>query len=332
MTRRVVGLALGGGALRGLAHVGVLQVLAEAGLQVDVVAGTSMGGLVSALYAVGWTPEQMEALSLSLRRDQLYDPALRWRDLVSLAMWLSASFYGWPWRRDVQSPAGLLRGDKLEEQLRLWTGSARLGDVKVPLAVLAADLLTGRPVVFAPPAFTPGIAARIPEAAVVSEATLAEACRASTAVPGIFVPKPLGGYSLVDGGIVDNVPAGLLRAMGADVVIAVDVAGARRPAGASFWEVVAGSIEVMTDARARSQLALHADYVLHPDPPDLSLLDLEHVPEAIEAGRRAARAALSELAELWEAAPPDRISYLASPARAQVISTGPAEVPAAPPN
>lgn len=299
MGRRLVGLALGGGGLRGLSHIGVLQVLTEAGLQVDMIAGTSMGGLVAALYAAGWSPEEMEALSLSLRRDQVYDPAVGWRDLMSWVMRLSAAFYGWPWRFDVRPPAGLLRGDKLERLLRLWTKDLHLADLTRPLAMMATDVRKGKPVVFVPADYAPAIAAFLPEATVVSHATLATACRASTAVPGIFAPKRLGDQVLVDGGIVDNVPAGLLRAMGADVVVAVDVARARRPDSTAFWEILADSIELMADTRIRPQLTLHADDVLRPEVPDLNLLELDRVREAIQAGRAAARAALPRLESLW---------------------------------
>ena len=294
MSGSVVGLALGGGGIRGLAHVGVIQVLAEAGLEPDLLAGTSMGSLVAAIYALGWSPGAMEELAFTLRREDIYDPTLRWQDLVSLAVRLAASFYGWS-RSQARPPAGLLRGDKLEGVVRRVTGDARWRDLRRPLAIMATDIASACPVVFAPEAFGPSIASHLQGAAVISDATLAEACRSSTAVPGIFTPRRLGARLLVDGGVSDNVPVAVLRAMGADMVVAVDVARPTQREAEALWEVIAASFAVVTEARVREQLSRHADVVIRPMVPDLSLLDFDHAAESIQAGREAARAILPDL-------------------------------------
>ncbi|MGE5589254.1 MAG: patatin-like phospholipase family protein [Bacillota bacterium] len=312
MAAKVVGLALGGGGLRGLAHVGVIQVLSEAGLEADLVAGTSMGSLVAAFYALGWSPETMEELSVRLRREDFYDPALKWRDLVPLAVKLVASFYGWS-RGQTKSPAGLLRGDKLETMVRRITGDARWRDLQRPLAIMATDILSACPVVFAPDAFGPAIAGSLPGAAVIGGATLAEACRCSTAVPGVFAPRRLEGRLLVDGGVSDNVPVAVLRAMGADLVVAVDVAKPPRREADALWEVVAASFEVVSQARVREQLSRHADVVIRPVVPAFSLLDTGHAAESIEAGRAAARSALPDILRQLDRPQPDR-GFTAAPA------------------
>lgn len=307
---RKVGLAFGGGGLRGMAHIGVLQVLAEAGLQVDLFAGTSSGSLIAALGAMDWPAARMEQVSCSLSREQLYDPAVRWLDLVRLGMQLSASFYGLRWRSKTQPPSGLLRGDKLEGLVHSWTAGSSFSALPHPLAVIATDLRSATPVVFAPPDFDDGIGENIQGAAVLTGATIAEACRASTAIPGVFRPKALGGRLLVDGGISDNVPARVLRAMGADVVVAVDLGLPNRSNSLAMWDVLAASMELMTDVRTRSELSHYADYVIRPRVPDLGLTEVERIAESIQAGRDAARAALDELLPLWA----NPVAYSADPA------------------
>ncbi len=303
MARKVVGLALGGGGLRGMAHIGVLQVLAEAGLQIDLFAGTSSGSLIAALGAMGWQAAEMEQVSRSLSRAQLYDPAIRWSDLLRLGVQLSASFYGLRWRSKTQPPSGLLRGDKLEGLVHSWTNGSRFTGLLHPLAVIATDLRSAAPVVFAPPDFDGDISESIEGAAVMTGATIAEACRASTALPGVFRPKALAGRLLVDGGISDNVPVRVLRTMGADVVVAVDLGLPDRSDSLTMWDVLAASMELMTDARTRSELSRYADYVVRPRVPAVRLIELERMEESIQAGREAARQALPELLPLWTVAP-----------------------------
>lgn len=180
--RPKVGLALGGGGARGLAHIGVLNVLEREGIPIDVLAGTSMGGLIAAGYAAGLSPTFME--QEALRMGQLW----RLVGLFDLAL----------------AGAGLVEGRKIEAYLARHLGEMTFNDLRTPLALMAVDLVTG-------------------EEVVLKSGSVIEAVRATISLPGAFAPVRLNDRLLVDGGVLNNLPADVVRQMGADVVIAVDV-------------------------------------------------------------------------------------------------------------
>jgi NTE family protein len=194
--RRRVGLALGGGGVRGWAHIGVLRVLRELGVTVDCVAGTSAGAIVGAAWAAG-------------RLDLLEDVVRRfdWK--------LAARLF-----TEVGLPrSGLLKGERLQRFLDDLIGVGQIADLPLPFAAVAVDLLSC-------------------EEVVLRSGRVAEAIRASISLPGIFTPVCREGRYLVDGGLVNPLPVSVARALGADVVIAVDLnlrpgRGVRRPAAPS---------------------------------------------------------------------------------------------------
>ncbi|RCX07338.1 patatin-like phospholipase family protein [Extensimonas vulgaris] len=175
-----VGVALGSGSARGLAHIGVLRALQEAGIAVDCVAGTSMGAVVGAVYASG----KIERMAERLRN-------LDWAGIVALL-------------DPVFPRSGLIDGQRVAEFVRAHVPGALIEDLALPFAAVATDWETGAEVV-----------ARSGE--------LTEAVRASIAVPGIVTPVRSNGRLLVDGGLVNPVPVSVARALGAEVVIAVDL-------------------------------------------------------------------------------------------------------------
>ena len=177
-----IGLALGAGAARGWAHVGVLKALEESSIPVDMISGTSMGALVGALYARGKKAATLEELALGVD----------WKQLVHLAD-LNLLF-----------GKGFIRGRKLKEVLRSLIGDVRFEDLKIPLAIVAADAQTSEEIIF-------------------TKGSVIEAVRASISLPVIFTPVKWKDRFLVDGGVVDPVPVDIVRDMGADVVIAVNV-------------------------------------------------------------------------------------------------------------
>jgi NTE family protein len=178
-----VGLALSSGAAKGFAHVGVIQVLEEHGIEVDVVSGVSMGAYVGALWASGCDGNELEKLSRELEG--------RW------ALW-SLVDPVFPPRR------GFMRGFAVKKRLMRSIGRARFADLVRPLRIVAGNLATLERVVF-------------------SSGEVATAVHASIAVPGICVPITIDGQTYIDGGIVDPLPVDVLREMGVSRIIAVDV-------------------------------------------------------------------------------------------------------------
>lgn len=175
-----IGLALGSGSARGLAHVGVLRALKEAHIEVDLVAGTSMGAVIGAIFASG----KLDGLTAKLQN-------LDWQSIVALL-------------DPVFPRSGLIDGQKIAEFVRAHVPSARIEDLLLPFAAVATDITNG-------------------EQVVATTGDLTEAVRASIAVPGIVTPVRSNGRILVDGGLVNPVPVSVARAMGADLVIAVDL-------------------------------------------------------------------------------------------------------------
>ncbi|MCL6580789.1 MAG: patatin-like phospholipase family protein [Firmicutes bacterium] len=254
--RKKVGLALGGGVAKGLAHIGVVKALLELGVPIDCVAGTSAGSLVGALVASAMSPTEMEALARSTR----------WRDIA----------------RPVVPRLGLLDAQRLEQLLVSVLGDRRIEDLPLPFAAVATDLETGKKVVL-------------------REGPIAPAVRASCAMPGIFVPVTLQGRLLVDGGVVDNVPVGAARQLGADYVIAVDLSGSldTTPVPRNVLGILMRSYEIMLHEKRATEVA-GADVVIRPRVERLGPVNLEAAEAYIEAGWKATVAQREVLLDLVE--------------------------------
>lgn len=181
--RPYTGLALGGGGARGLAHIGVLKVLEAENIPIDCLVGSSMGGLIAALYAVGLSPQKLEAEA---------------QNFSKLSQMFKLIDFSPPNR-------GLIKADRLRHYLaNLIGGDTRIEKLSKPLALTAVDLKTRKLVTL-------------------SRGSLIDAILATSSVPGLFPPVEFDQYLLVDGGVLNNVPADIPRKMGAETVFAVDV-------------------------------------------------------------------------------------------------------------
>lgn len=296
-----VGLVLGGGGARGIAHVGVLKVLERERIPVCAIAGTSMGAIVGGLYAAGYDAEELERLLSSIDwADMFVDSPPRaqlpmerkqedFRHLLDLEI-------GYRDGR-LNIPAGLVRGQKLMLLLRRLTLSTwRAQDfdqLPIRFRAVAADIVTGRKKVFA-------------------DGDLAVAIRASMSVPGAFAPVRVGGQLLVDGGMAENVPVDELRAMGAHPMVVVDVGSQLLREGAlTNPAVVLDQVitALMAEKTARSLATLgEADLLLQPALGDITAADFHRAADAVAIGERAAEAQLPRLRAL--ALSPERYATL----------------------
>jgi len=247
-----LGLALGGGAARGFAHVGVIQVLERNGIRPDLVVGTSAGSLVAALYASGMDGAALERAALSMDEATLTDWML---PLVN---------------------RGMLRGDALARYVREAVGGRQLQDMSPPLGVLATDLASGQGVLF-------------------RRGDAAQAVRASSAVPGVFAPVEIAGREYVDGGLVAPVPVSQVRAMGAEVVLAVDISADPQGNDArGMLGLLLQTTAIMGQSINRFELN-GAEVVLRPSLSGVGSADFASRQRSIEAGRAAMQAALPRL-------------------------------------
>lgn len=290
-SRPRVGLVLSGGGARGVAHVGVLKVLDRLHIPIDAVAGTSMGAVVGGLFASGLSADSMELVLEQLdwsdvfrdapdRRHQAYRRKQDER-LFPVGLELGFSATG------LHLPPGLVSGQKLSTLLRMLTvpvaETRDFDDLPIPFRAVATDIETG-------------------ELVVMSDGDLTTALRASMAVPAVFNPYERDGRLLVDGGLVQNLPVSAARAMGVDVIIAVDVGTplASREALASMVQITNQVATILTNAGAAEQR--HAlrpgDVLITPDLGSLSSTDFERSIEAVLVGEAAAREASDALSVL----------------------------------
>ena len=207
--RKKVGLVLSGGGAKGVAHIGVLQVLEKAGIPVDVIVGTSMGSIVGGLYAIGYTADQLDSLVRAQDWMFLLSDKVNRYDLSFSEKEYDAKYVlSFPFERGRRRPVGFIRGQNVYNLFTdLTIGPHDALDflkLPIPFACVAADVLNRQEVVM-------------------TDGNLVRAMRASMAIPGAFTPVMAGDRVLVDGGVLNNFPTDVARALGAEIVIGVDV-------------------------------------------------------------------------------------------------------------
>jgi NTE family protein len=278
-----IGLALGGGSARGLAHVGVLEWLHEHRIPIDAVAGTSMGGLIGGAYAIGLTEHEIREMAQDIHWNTV---------LAAQAPYADSTFRRKEDRRAF--PAGLELGVRhglwLPRSLNSGQRAATLLD---RLTAQYSDLpsFDDLPTPFRCVAFDVDRAERV----VLGSGILPEALRATMALPGLFPPVTIDGRLLVDGGLTDNVPGDVARGMNVDVVIAVDVGiKPSEDADVTAFSMVNRTIDAVMEAGARVGLA-SADVVIRPDLSHLTGLDWDSAEQWRVRGYQAAQAKASEL-------------------------------------
>ncbi|MEI6892100.1 MAG: patatin-like phospholipase family protein [Pontiella sp.] len=255
--RPKVGLVLGGGGALGLAHIGVLKVLEELQIPIDYIGGTSMGAIVAGMYASGMSPEEIEQSFIQLDwwevlKDRSPHQYLVYRRKQENKRYMGAEF-GLNNGKLMFRP-GMVHGQKLNNILENFAlNSAGISDfdqLNIPYRAIATDLRKG-------------------ESVTLSSGSLAQVMRASMAVPGAFTPVRIGDRVFVDGGILNNIPVDVVKGMGADIIIAVDVgaSAALKTAQSDFrslGDVIGRTYTIMQRPNQEKQLE-KADLVIAPD-------------------------------------------------------------------
>jgi NTE family protein len=255
-----IALALGGGAARGFAHVGVIRVLEQEKIPIDLIVGTSVGSLIGAMYAHDRNSFELEWTAFALEKEHLFD-----FDMLS-------AFAG----------MGVVKGDRLEEFVREKIPVGNIEDLKLPFAAVATDLNRGTRVVL-------------------DRGSVAKAVRASSSIPGVFHPLAYRDTLLVDGGLVDNVPAAVAREKGADLVLAVDISkNVTNYEISNLVEVVLQSVNIMFSQNVAYRKK-EADVLITPAVEAISMFDFTRKKHCMEAGIEAARKAMPEIRERIEA-------------------------------
>ena len=247
-----IGLALGGGAARGFAHVGVIKALEAQGIVPQVITGTSAGAVVGALYAAGLNGLDLQRVALDMEESQVGDWSLPDR--------------------------GVFKGEALQNFVNAAVGQRSIEKLPRRFGAVATDLRSGAAITF-------------------RSGNTGMAVRASASVPGVFQPVAIQGRDYVDGGLVSPLPVRAAREMGADFVIAVDIAGKPRDrATRSTLDVLLQTVAIMGQTLGRYE-ATEADLVIRPATADLSATDFAGRHRAVLEGERAAAAAMADLKE-----------------------------------
>ncbi len=283
-----IGLVLSGGGARGTAHAGVLEVLEELRVPVDVVTGTSMGALVGGLYASGKTPDEI----LQILYDMDWTAAFKdkpprnrlnfRRKSDENGYYVKAAVH--VRKGKIVIPKGAVQGQTITHLLRTMTLPAacvrNFDELPTPFRAVAADIVSGQKVVL-------------------STGDLALAMRASMSLPGIFEPIRIGKHLLVDGGIADNLPVDVARQMGVDVIIAVDISTPLSPeeeltSALSILDQVSTLLTRRT-TEAQIKTLRPGDVLIVPDLQGITAAGFDKTREAVLGGEEAARKAADAL-------------------------------------
>lgn len=248
-----LGLALGAGGARGLAHIGILEVLEEEDINIDYITGSSMGSLIGGLYSCGVPLKYMIGIAKEINWEHLSD-------------------FTFPRK-------GFLKGNKILSFLEIMTKKKDFKDSNISFAAVACDIENGDHVI-------------------IDEGSIAQAIRASIAIPGVFVPYNLNDQKLVDGGIVDPVPVSSCYNLGAEIVIGVDVGIKNLDSKANnIFDVLLNTFDIMQLKFTRSH-NWQVDLMLKPELENISAFDLDEAEFCIEAGRKAALNSLDDIKKL----------------------------------
>ncbi|MCD6577559.1 MAG: patatin-like phospholipase family protein [Anaerolineaceae bacterium] len=267
-----LGVVLSGGGARGLAHIGVLKALSSAGIQIDFLAGASMGGVIAATYAAGLAPSKIEEIACYVgttsKLARLADPALPRK--------------------------GLLKGKKIHDFFDHQLHSKTFDDLQIPLTLIAVDLNSSSEIH-------------------ITKGSIADALRATISIPGVFIPVEKDGMRLVDGGLLNNLPIDVVRDMGADVVLAVDVgwhgSGKERwresnqalishtPLGELILTLLESMDVLLTQQVEHTIQSEKPDFLLQPQVPSVitSLTGYTHASELIAIGEEVTQPILADL-------------------------------------
>ena len=247
-----IGLALGGGAAKGVAHIGVLKALEDANIEVDCIAGTSVGAMIAALYAFKVDVETIGSLARRLTMSKVTSFKL--------------------------NKTGFFSTESLRELMLEYVGDVAIEDAAIPLSIVATDINSG-------------------EEIILTSGSVVDAVCASAAIPGIYIPIEINGRTLVDGGLVQNVPIEALQTAGAGVTIASHLNSVSHYQEISHvLDVMRNAFEIAVSQHTQDQLK-EADLLISMDLSDFSLRDnTERYDELFNIGHQAATVQLTKLA------------------------------------
>lgn len=290
-SRPTIALVLSGGGAKGGAHVGVLEVIDELGVPIDIVVGTSMGAVIGGLYAVGYSAAEIKHITSTLDweknlRNELNRKSRYYRRKRDDDLFLIQNVLGYK-NGDLLFPTGVVQGQQLYQSYKRYTFlpemNADFAKLPISYAAVATDLASG-------------------ERVVLQEGDLALAMLASMSVPGLFSPVEIDGKLLVDGGVVNNVPIEVAQSLGADILIVVDVGSPllEKSEIKDFKAALNQLTNIYVNKNARASLAKlnNQDILIAPDLNNIGTADYDKMIVAVLPGKMAALTVESKLRPL----------------------------------
>lgn len=277
-----IGLALAGGGVKGAGHIGVIKALQENGIAIDFIGGTSIGSIVTALYAMGYNTEEMLKLFRYFSKSIMkVDPKYYWTNVKS-----KRNFMGY----------GLISGENIElamDECAHLKGFKNIQDIQMPIVMPTVDITESKKYVFT----NHQEDENFKEEKYIRDITIGKAVRASSSYPGMFAPTMYQNHKFVDGGIIDNLPAQEVRNLGAEKVLSVRFSSENKSDPKNIFEVALKSVDLLFDQRTAAEIA-SSDFAITLDLPEASVFNVKKIDYCYNQGYITAMENMSKIKKL----------------------------------
>lgn len=256
-----VGLALAGGGVRGAAHIGVIKALIENNIEIGYIGGTSIGSIVAAFFAMGYTTDEMYKLFKYFSKDILkVEPKYYWENVR-----VTKNLMGY----------GILSGESIESGMNECArlkGYKNIKDIKIPIVIPTVDIKDSKEYVFTNQEYS----TKFSDKRYINDITIGKAVRASSSYPAMFAPTIYKNHKFVDGGVIDNLPTQEVRKLGAEKVIAVRFSSTNSSDPKNIFEVALKSVDLLFDQRTEKEIA-NSDFALTLNLPEASVFNVKKI-------------------------------------------------------
>ena len=280
-----LGLALSGGGMKGIAHIGVLKALEENNIHIDVIGGTSAGSMVASLYAIGYTPDEILLCFKNNTKRILGEE--NFKIIRGIRGLISKKING----------IGFKNGENIQKvfnELSISKNVYKMNNIKMPIVIPAVDIKDSKEYIF-----TNNIPKNndICEKEYITEIGVGEAVRASSSFPAVFNPCTIQKHAFIDGGALDNVPVEEVKKQGADVVIAVKFNEDKINDDSNLMDIVMKTIDIMGSKIAEKNIN-KSDLILNIDTGKIGLLDTKKIYKCFESGYNVAKENIEKIKEI----------------------------------
>ena len=277
-----IGLALAGGGVKGAGHIGAIKALEENGIDISYIGGTSIGSIVTAFYAMGYSTDEMLKLFKYFSKDVMkIEPKYYWTNVKN-----KKNLMGY----------GLISGDAIEMAVNECAeikGVKKLTDLKIPLVMPTVDIKESKKYVCTNHIYDENFK----EDKYINDISIGKAVRASSSYPGVFAPTIYKHHKFVDGGVIDNLPAQEVRKLGADKVLSIRFSTEKESDPKNVIEVAMKSLDLMFDQRTSAEIE-SSDYAITLDMVGTSVFNMKKIDYCYEQGYKTTIANMVKIKEL----------------------------------